>query len=817
MRKTSTRAGRALARTMWARMAREVAQALPSATTWRLAGASITLAASAAQAQTLAFDIPAQPLAAALGAFSQQARQQLLFEEAEVAGRQAQAVRGQFTPRDALERLLAGSGVGIASARAGGFALRAVPTAPQVPASNALREVTVTASATPETAWGPVHGYAATRSATGTKTDTPLIETPQSISVVSKEALETQGTSNVADALRYTAGVAPAAYANGTGDSYDSLTVRGFLLANSGLLQDGLRLKYNIFEPPTEAYGLERIEVLRGPSSTLYGQSGPSGVVNFVSKRPQAEPLHAVELQVGSFNRRQIATDHAGPLNADGTLTYRLTALARKSDSFVDLDRDDREYFAPALTWRPDAATSLTVLASYIKTRTGYYIGLPFNGTIRPNPDGVVPRERSLGEPALNFWNSEGTSIGYLLDHRFNDTWKLSHSMRYVDVELDYAHLYPILAGTRTVNRQAFLRHDDSSTLAMDTNLQATWSTDGATHTSLLGFDYAKSDYFWRRDRGPATPIDLFNPVYGVGDPRAGLAPRDNESIKASQLGVYAQQQSKFGQHWVLTAGLRHDEARSDSLKHLTGVRSDRDDNQWTGRLGLNYVAANGLAPYASVSTSFEPTAYSYFDGRPFEPTTGKQVELGIKYQPPGKRLLLTAAVFDLKQQNVATQDPDQINHPGGLVQTGEIASKGLEVEASGELTPALRVRGALTLTDAKVTRSNRAAEIGLHPADVPESMLSLWADYSFRTPALQGWTVGLGARYVSGTHDETNLVETPARTLVDALVGYRTGDWQLALNVTNLLDKTYINSCRTSLCWYGRPREVRLTARYGW
>jgi len=785
------------------------------------------LLSTAAHAQTgQSYDIPAGSLAAALNRFVEVSGVALVYDATLTNGRSSPGLKGSFSTAEALSRLLSGSGLTYQSTGANAFTLERAPATANGTVQLGPVRVEGSDTATPfarydytrETATSPVPGYVARRSAAGTKTDTPIIETPQSISIVTREAMDTQTAVNLTEALRYTAGVSTAAYLNGSGDNYDIFTIRGFANSNGGLLRDGMRLNYNVFDAPTETYGLERVEVLKGPAGVVYGQSGPSGAVNLVSKRPTATPLHEIEVQAGTFDRYQVATDHGGALDANGTFSYRLTGLVRDSNEWTDYGRNDRVYVAPALSWRPSSRTDLTVLGYYQNSKTSYYTGIPYVGSVLPNPNGQVKRKRYLGDPDLNYWDTEAFYAGYLFEHRFSDAVKFKSGLRYSESTLDYGYVYPnaLQADNRMVTRGAIKRHDDSDNLSADNNLQLRWNALAGEHLTMVGIDYGRSHYQRTRWFAAAPSIDMYAPVYGEIGALTFAAPRIDNPIRYQQTGIYLQQQSKFADRFVVTLNGRQDWSDTVTTNIANGARTKDKADAFTFRGGLTYLHPSGFAPYVSYSESFEPSSGTYWDGTSFKPTTGTQYELGIKFQPEGSDTLVTLAAYHLRQQNISTPDPDQANHPGGLVQTGEIRSKGIELEAQSDVTENLRIRGALTLMDAEVTKSNDPTQLGLVPVDTPSTMASLWADYTIREGSLAGLSFGLGGRYTSGSYDVGNLVKTDGRTLFDALIAYRTGQWRLAVNATNLFDKTYINSCY-STCWYGRPRAVDVSLRFNW
>lgn len=657
---------------------------------------------------------------------------------------------------------------------------------------------------------GPVQGYVASSTTTGTKTDTPILEIPQSVSVVTSEEIAVQGTTSLTSALRYTAGMGSSGYDSDEGNLYDAFTLRGFLVSDNALLQDGTRLNPNVLGGSSEPYGLERIEVLKGPSAGLYGNSGPGGVINLISKKPTEKPLHEVGVTYGSHNRRQLTTDHSGMLNDSGTLLYRFTALARKSDTFVDYGRDDRIFVAPALTWKPSDQTSFTLLTHYQKNKATDYSG----GSTGADQFGN-PRHRYLGEPDLNYWNTTSKSAGYIFEHLFDDTWKFTQNLRYSRSSMDFGYVFLDLWGASPtdpsiIDRVPNLRHDDYSNITVDNNVQASWSAIGGIHTTLAGLDYGRSTVDRTGRDGTASPLNIYHPVYGK-PVTVNTKPWRRDYATLRQLGLYLQQQSTFADHWVMTLGGRQDwiDYHFDDINRP--ARSyGRDDHAFTGRAGLNYLFDNGVAPYVSYATSFEPvTRGTTWDGKPFKPTTGRQYEIGLKYQPLDTSALFTVALYDLRQQNVSTPDP---KHPREYVQAGEIRARGLELEGKGEIVSGTQIRGSVTLTNAEIIKSNDHAELGRKMPDMPARMAALWVDHRF----LPDLMAGLGVRYASGTYNASNQYKTDGHTVFDAMASYQLDQWRLTLNVTNLLDKKYVSAC-SEMCWYGAPRSVMLTANYAW
>ena len=649
-----------------------------------------------------------------------------------------------------------------------------------------------------------------------TKTDTPIIAITQSVSVITDEQMSERGIHGIEEAVWYTAGTQGGGY--GSDSRSDWLLVRGFTPARylDGLaLADGSGTGITRIEP----YGLDRLEVLKGPSSVVYGAMPPGGMVNMISKQPTEQPLHEVEMQVGSFDLRQLAFDFAGPLNDSGTLLYRLTGLARNSDTSTEYIKDDRYYFAPALTWKPNTSTSLTLLSRFQKADTASGAGfLPADGTLLANPNGKIPTNRFTGEPGQNDYDKTIASIGYAFHHDFANGMAFNQNLRYskTDVDNNGANVgaFGLLADQRTLLRYLFPNEDHTRTFGVDNNLQYDFDTGSVQHTVLAGLDYrhSKDDYASAFDFNAPT-LDIFNPVYG--SPVTVPAYTSRTLQTQSQLGVYLQDQIKLGQ-WGITVGGRQDRVRTDTDNLIGGGTAAQTDHAFSGRIGVNYLFDDGLAPYLSYSHSFQPTVGTDFAGNAFKPTTGDQYEAGLKYQPVGGNGLLTLATYQITQQNSLTIDP---NHTLFQVQQGETRLRGVELEGRWNFSRNLAVYGDYTYSDSKVTRTNDLPSLGKQIALLPKEQASLGADYTIMDGTLAGLGFGGGVRYV-GTHygDIYNQWETPAYTLFDASVHYDVAGWRLQLNASNLFDKQYVSVCNSAYwCYYGYERNVTLSARYRW
>lgn len=678
-----------------------------------------------------------------------------------------------------------------------------------------------------EQAGGPVNGYVARRSDTATKTDTPLIETPQSVTVVTRQQMDDQAAQSVGQALRYTASVL--AETRLSSGRYDSAFIRGFGGSGGGAgfinNLDGLRYMrgVNFLVPSYEPWGLERVEVLRGPSSVVFGQVKPGGIVNMVSKKPKDEAHGEVQLQFGSHERAQMAFDFGGPITPDKTWLYRVVGLGRAADTQVDYTREERIFIAPSLTYRPNGATSLTLLTSFQRDpETGFYGFIPAIGTVLPSRAGRIRSEFFPGEPAFEGYSRNQLNAGYEFEHRFNDIFTFRQNVRLSDLESRFrtVAVASIAADQKTLNRRVTVSNENARTAGIDNQLQADFRTGPLTHKLLFGVDGYWMDGSARTGAGGTVQsLDFTNPVYGRRPFALPTTPLTKQTTE--QYGIYLQDQIKLDKLSLVVGG-RFDRAESRTRAVNTGVLTKQDDTARTGRVALMYNFDSGLAPYASYSTSFEPVAGTTFGGTPFKPTEGEQYEAGFKYEPPGYNASFQAAVYQLTQTNVATTDP---NNVGFSIQTGEVRARGVEVEARATLFDNLDLVAAYAYTDAEVTKSN-GVDLGKRPMVVPRHMASLWALYNFKTGPLAGLGLGGGVRYVGdGAGDPGNTFFTPDYTLFDAMVSYDFGAlnpslkaWKLQVNAQNLFDKEYIAGCYAAVqCSFGLRRTVLATLSYRW
>ncbi len=676
----------------------------------------------------------------------------------------------------------------------------------------------MSAGAEQENPTAPVSGFVAKRALSATKTDTPLIETPQAISVITRDQMEAQGVQTLRQVTAYTAG----AVSNYFDSRRDNFAARGGSVTQ---YQDGL-VRLSGFDNMTrpDPYTLERVEFLRGPTSVLYGQGSVGGVLNLTSKRPQAAPVREVQVQLGSYGRKQIGTDLSGALDANGQWRYRLVAIGRDSNTQVDHVRDDRLVLAPSLTWQPNAATSLTLLAQYQKDKSGSLIGFfPWQGTQLHNRYGQIPTSTFISEPGWDAFNSEGKSLGYLFSHKIHPDWVVRQNLRYSQGEVDYRSLWtsfrpnaatgrpgrPVFESDgRRLVRDAHWAINRSHLTQADTQAQGKLRWGHSEHTLLLGMDAQRARTGSDQWGAVAPAIDVYHPVYGNFTPPTASQLVRQPSVVQKQLGFYAQDQIKWGQ-WTATLGLRHDNAQTDTEGRPAAAV---DDKAWTKRAGVTYQMDGGWAPYAGYSESFQPLGGVDAYGTPYKPQRGEQWEAGVKWQPPGQGINAFAAVYQLREKNRKTTDP---GNPLNSLQIGEVKVKGFEAEVQASLARNWDFTVGYAFTDAKIARSNTGDQ-GMPVASVPKHTASAWLSHRFASEGRGGWTVGAGVRYTGSQWSGTSAISTPAATLADAMVAYDAGDWRVAFNVVNLTDKVQITQCLArGDCFYGQARTYTLTSTY--
>lgn len=767
----------------------------------------------AAELERLTYDVPGGSLEDALYAFAKQSGVTISFKSDLVKGKTAQAYKGTATKNEVLNSLLKGTGLE-PEIKDGAVVIKQGPGS-SASHADTLPEVKVTDKKVDDSG---IHSYHATTAQSATKTETSLNKTPQSVSVVGADQIRDQGAQALAEALRSVAGL-DAGQRGRRG--FDDLSVRGFV-QSSYLLRDGMRVDNDLWVQ-NEVFGLERIEVSKGPGSVLYGQIPAGGVVNLITKRPTSKPLAEVGVGYGNYAQKRLTADFSDSLNEAGTVKYRVTAISSASDDQVDFVDRQRFYIAPTLSWDITDNTSITFLANYQKDDYIRVFGLPALGTVLPNANGKLSYSTFTGVPGFDNISRKSSQVGYFFEHKFNDHVTFKQNLRYIHYTLDgaFTSVTALAANQRNLSRSGSLQDIDGKILTIDNQLGFKFDTGEVSHHALVGVDRFKFDSHRYLSSRTMTPnfINIYNPNYAM--PTLGPEVTNNLSSNDElvQTGFYVQDQLAYG-NWNLIAGLRYDKSNLDENR-VTGVRTITDTHATTGRLGLLYAFESGFSPFISYSESFLPVTGTTQSGGSLDPETGEQREIGLKYESPDQRYGATLAVFDIQRQNVTTTVTDASGTYN--VQVGEQRHKGFEFESAGQVTDRLKTIITYTYIDAEVTKSTQG-NAGLRPIQVPKNMANVWLTYDFNT-WISGLSVGAGARYIGEqAGNNLNTFNVPHYTVYDAAIYYTTGPWRFALNGRNLQNKNYIASCfptnftaavNNATCGAGDPKMLFLTANY--
>ncbi len=795
---------------------------------------AVAQAQAATQQAVRSYDIPAGALSSALSRFAAEAGVLLSVDGSLVQGLESNGLKGQYGIDEGFAALLQGSGLQAVRDGQGNYSLER-----RSAQSNAveLQPMTVEGFALGN-ALGSMDGYNATHSSVATKTSMPLVRTSQSVSVVTREQIDKQGSMTVAEAVRYTPGVLTNPYGNTR--RYDYLAMRGI---NDGsvdnIIIDGLK---SMGDPGSysslqiDPYFIERIDVLKGPSSVLYGRSNPGGLASLTTKRPQFIEAARIDLSYGSNDYKSLGFDVTGPLNEN--VAYRVVGVAKDADSQVDYVEETRYTLMPSLTLNLSEDTSLNLYA-YLQhdPNGGYHGSLPASGTLEKRNGRRLSGSFFEGDPDIEEFKRTQNMLGYEFQHRFNDVWSARQNFRYLDAEVENSQVwqsgyYWTPADSNELYRGFSGGEESLHAWIVDNMLQAEFATGSALHTVVVGLDYqyTKNKIFNDADRSvydPRSPGTV--PTLDTGSsgyPSFALSPFATADAlrRQKQAGFYIQDLVELG-NWNISAGLRqdwYDVSIDDSI-------SGKDANQGeklSGHVGVLYAFENGISPYLSYSTSFNPTSNYSSGAQILEPTTGKQWEAGVKYQPVGSDDLYTLSFFTIDMENLFAKENSLVtdNFYKGV---GGMKSRGVELEARVNVTEHLRVLGSVTLNDVKYSKSyfayNSAGEVvdakGNTPYQTPERMASLWADYSFAEGLLAGLNIGGGARYVGYSWgNDAHDFKVPSYTLFDASIGYdlsRVGlnGTSIRLNANNLTDEYYVASCyNASSCYLGAERNVVAT-----
>ncbi|WP_313507826.1 TonB-dependent siderophore receptor [Kosakonia sacchari] len=645
-----------------------------------------------------------------------------------------------------------------------------------------------------------------------TKLETPDIETPQAVSIVTRQQYEEQGAISVRQAVSYTPGV----YSNqiGASNRFDYIVLRGFSDGSlDNVYLDGLKMMGDTNSHSSlviDPWFLDSVEVVRGPASVLYGRSSPGGIVALNSRKPSFDPGGEVKLFAGNNNQRGAAFDVTGPVDDNDRVAVRLTGMTRYADSQFDHLKEQRYAIAPSLTWRITDHTRLELMAYLHRDpEGGSHSGLPYEGTVVPHAGKKISNTFFEGEDDYDKYDRRENMVGYNVEHAFDSGWSVRQKLRYLHTTVDLNQVYAAGWLNDTELNRGYSGSDESlSAVTLDNQIDGSIDTGIINHRLLLGVDYQRRSNNVTASYGSFPAIDAFHPVYGA-DPLS-ISVYSREKHKLEQTGIYAQDQMSLDR-WRLTLGGRHDQVKITNVNKITDTSDTLDKNHFSSRAALMYLFDSGFAPYVSYSTAFTPTSFTDEYGKILQPMKGKQWEAGLKFQPEGSQTMYSASVYRINQENIATK----VEPTDPYRSIGEIESEGVELEAVGQLTDNLRLQAAYTYNDIRYKKSS-AQEQGNRAVYAPRNQASAWLSYDVKAGVLNGLTVGSGVRYVNGiTSDRQNTHTLPSYTLVDLAVGYDLSHVGLKglsaqVNVNNLTDKRYVAACNSlSYCYFGAERSI--------
>ena len=657
----------------------------------------------------------------------------------------------------------------------------------------------------------------AKESSGATKINIPLVETPRSVSVVTRKELEERGAQDITEAVRYSAGVQTGSY--GFDPRFDQIYIRGNDVTTDGDYRDGLRqpyMNYAMFR--TDPYALDRVEIVKGPVSVLYGAGSPGGIVNKISKLPTEETIREVGVLYGTSDRAQTMFDFGGPVSQDDdTMLYRIVGLARKGDTNFDI-ADDRYLIQPSFTWKPDAATKFTIYGSAQSTETDANVGAMIG------PDGNILNLRA-SDPDYDYQRTKQQQVGYQFEHEFDGGFTFRQNLRFSHLDLKSRYLSTYSWAADVAKRGATAIGDRMNVFQVDNQLESKFDTGPAAHTMLFGLDYTrmKDSFAYGMDAttSPAYDFDIDNPTYGVSGPTPAYN-FSRVSASLQQFGAYALDQIELDK-WRFTLGGRQTWVKQSTGTTLvssdTTTKNSLNKNAFSYQAGALYLFDNGIAPFTSYSTSFNPVTQRSASGSILDPTKGEQYELGLKYQPPGTDILLSAVAYHLVEKN----KPVLVDPLTGIYASlGEVTNKGIELEARANIADGWDVVAAYAYNHSEITRGDNA---GNAPAVTPQNIASLWSNYTFQDDsAAKGLTVGAGIRYTGETYTSTaNTAKNDASVYLDAAVSYDFGavdqkykGLTASVDVRNIANRR-LTVCNEGYCYLGQGRNITASLKYRW
>ena len=650
-----------------------------------------------------------------------------------------------------------------------------------------------------------------------TKSAVAESKTPQVINTIAAKEIEQRHASSVNEILRYAPGVSTEV--RGSTSYMSEYKIRGFNVDQE--FYNGLQLPYNVTgnsKARIDPLLIESVDILKGPSSVLYGGGSPGGLVNIQSKKPQKEAKTELGFNTGNRNLTEGYLDSTGQ-TANSDWNYRLLGKATESDEQAHTTRYENYLVAPSVTWQPDDKTRLTidVLAQNTPSLT------PSDPMPLSYLRSKYADRRDYAGDEWSGFKQRQWMLGYSFEHEFDSGWGFNQKARYFDVDTHQRSVYSTGTGSEVyqLNRFAYTTDEDLQSFNIDNQVTRTVALGDWQHHLLAGFDYQKLNSHFHYRYASSTPgIDMRNPDHSQIDNDAlGLETAQKNRLGYQQNGYYLQDQIAFGGLNVL-ASLRFDDYRSVTTNYLqNGDKAWVSQDRLTKRLGALYAFDNGLSPFISYSEGFAPVSpQGTLTAKDVKPTTSKQVEGGVKYLLAEYATTFTASVFNIRQKNVVTSDPGFLNYR----QTGEVESKGAELSAISRPTDNLTLIANYAYTHAINTEDDKYQ--GKRPTQVPENAFNLWGDYTFDSTPLRGLALGAGARYtgpmeISPANDAGKLGGT---TQYDLAASYRMGELAPSLegltlkaSAQNVTNKETLTCYDATNCWIGRDRTFQVGASY--
>jgi iron complex outermembrane receptor protein len=541
----------------------------------------------------------------------------------------------------------------------------------------------------------------------------------------------------------------------------------------------------------------------------LYGQGGLGGSINYITKQPLSQPFYELQGSVGNYDTYRGAIDLTGPLNASKTVLYRLNLAAQTNESFLDFLETQRFVVAPKLSWQISDRTKLTLKLEYLdEKRNVFDTGLPAVGTVLPNPNGEIPRNRFLGEPDGGKSNSNVLRVGYDLEHRLSENWKLRNAFEvgYLRLNRDEFSTNALQSNNRRVTRSFTTQDFRDDDYSFDTYAVGKFSTGRIKHQRVTGFALTRISSYTANTSATLAPIDVFNPVYGSLPGRP--IPSNVFDFRGDALGLYIQDQIALSEKLKVLLGGRFDIASQTRRNRLTSVKEFQQQEVFSPRLGVVYQPTDAISLHASYGRSFLP-AQSPFATQIPRPERGTQYEVGIKADL-GPRLAATLALYDLARTDVLTTDP---RNPQLVIQTGKQRSRGIEFDLSGEILPGWNIFAGYAYTDARI-EEDRTFPVDNLLVNVPKHSFNLWTSYELQSGGLKGLGFGLGLFYAGDRQgDLFNTFELPSYLRTDAAIFYKRDQFRMSLNFKNLFNVDYFETALNRTRVYpGEPFTVQGT-----